>query len=116
MCVLERDDGRFSLNFAVETMDVEKRSDIRESEQLKMKAAKRFLESMSSEAFDVVFQPQFKRDDVVTMITQLLASQGHLIRGLRALGGSKIRGESLLSPRDYTVTKGYRGIDAHGGR
>lgn len=37
-----------------------------------MKAAKRFFESMSSENFDVAFKPQVKRDDIVTMIKQLL--------------------------------------------
>lgn len=73
MYVLKRD-GRLSLNFIVETKDVEKRSDMRESEQLKMKAAKRFFESMSSEAFDVTFQPQVKRDDIVVMLKQLVAS------------------------------------------
>ena len=74
MYVLKRDDGKLSLNFVIETKDVEKSSDMRESEQLKMKAAKRFFESMSSEAFDVTFQPQVKRDDIVVMIKQLLDS------------------------------------------
>lgn len=72
MYVLKRDDGTLSLNFVVETKDVEKHSDMRESEQLRMEAAKRFFESMSSENFDVVFKPQVKRDDIVTMIKQLL--------------------------------------------
>jgi type III restriction enzyme len=74
MYVLKRDDGRLSLNFVVETKDVEKRSDMRESEQLNITAAKRFFESMSSDAFDVTFQPQAKRDDIVAMIKELLAS------------------------------------------
>ncbi|MFZ3452530.1 type III restriction-modification system endonuclease [Arthrobacter sp. 7Tela_A1] len=72
MYVLKRDDGRLSLNFVVETKDVEKHSDMRESEQLRMQAAKRFFESMSSEKFEVAFKPQVKRDDMVTMIKQLL--------------------------------------------
>lgn len=73
MYVLKREDGRLSLNFVIETKDVEKRSDMRENEQLKMTAAKRFFESMSSESFDVSFQPQAKRDDIAVMIKQLLA-------------------------------------------
>lgn len=73
MYVLKRDDGRLSLNFIVETKDVGKRSDMRESEQLKMKAAKRFFESMRSDAFEVTFRPQVKRDDIVTLIQQVLA-------------------------------------------
>jgi type III restriction enzyme len=73
MYVLKRDDGRLSLNFVVETKDVEKRSDMRQSEELKMEAARKFFESMSTEAFDVTFQPQVKRDDIAVMIKQLLA-------------------------------------------
>ncbi|MDK1359659.1 type III restriction-modification system endonuclease [Arthrobacter sp. zg-Y1219] len=72
MYVLKRADGKLSLNFVVETKDVEKHSDMRESEQLRMEAAKRFFDSMSSENFDVAFKPQVKRDDIVTMIKQLL--------------------------------------------
>lgn len=74
MYVVKRDDGKLSLNLVVETKDVEKHSDMRGSEQLRMKAAKRFFESMSSESFDVAFRPQVKRDDIVTMIKALLAS------------------------------------------
>ncbi|WLQ05065.1 type III restriction-modification system endonuclease [Arthrobacter oryzae] len=75
MYVLKRDDGKLSLNFVVETKDVDKQSDMRESEQLRMKAAKRFFESMSSESFNVTFKPQVKRDDIAVMIKQLLAAE-----------------------------------------
>lgn len=74
MYVLKRDDGKLSLNFVVETKDVEKHSDMRESEQLRMEAAKRFFASMSSESFDVTFRPQVKRDDIAVMIKQLLSA------------------------------------------
>lgn len=72
MYVLRRNDGRLSLNFIIETKDVEKRSDMRRSEELRMKAARRFFESMSAESFDVTFQPQVKRDDIAVMIKKLL--------------------------------------------
>lgn len=75
MYVLKRGDGKLSLNFVVETKDVEKDSDMRESEQLRMKAAKRFFESMRSENFDVTFKPQVKRDDIVVLIKQMLAAE-----------------------------------------
>lgn len=73
MYVLKRDDGNLSLNFVVETKDVEKRSDLRESEQLRMKAARQFFESLSSESFEVTFRPQVKRDEIAVMIKQLLS-------------------------------------------
>jgi len=72
MYVLKRDDGKLSLNFVIETKDVEKRSDLRESEQFRMKAARQFFESMSSESFDVTFRSQVKRDEIAVMIKQLV--------------------------------------------
>lgn len=76
MYVLKREDGRLSLNFVIETKDVDKSSDLRESDQLKIKAAKRFFDSMKSESFDVTFRPQVKRQDIAAMIRQLLATTG----------------------------------------
>lgn len=76
MYVLKRDDGKLSLNFVVETKDVEKRSDMRESEQLRIQAAKRFFESMSSESFEVAFKPQVKSDQIATMIKNVLGADG----------------------------------------
>ena len=73
MYVLKRDDGKLSLNFVIETKDVEKHSDMRESEQLRIAAAKRFFESMSSASFEVTFRPQVKRDEIAVMIKQLLS-------------------------------------------
>lgn len=48
MYLLKRDDGKLSVNFVVGTKDVEKRSDMRGSEQLRMRAVEQFFESMSS--------------------------------------------------------------------
>lgn len=75
MYVLKRNDGKLALNFVVETKDVDKYSDMRQSEHLRMKAAAKFFEAMSSESFEVSFKPQVKRDDIVTMIKQLLAER-----------------------------------------
>lgn len=72
MYVLKRDDGKLSLNFVVETKDVEKHSDMRESEQHRMRAAEQFFKSMKSENFDVTFKPQVKREDIAEMIKRLL--------------------------------------------
>lgn len=73
MYVLKTKDGKLSMNFIIETKDVDKTSDMRESEQLRMKAAGKFFTSMSDDTFNVNFKPQLKRDDIVTMIKQLLA-------------------------------------------
>lgn len=73
MYVVKKKDGKFAINFIVETKDVDKRSDMRESEQLRMEAAAKFFAAMSGQTFDVTFRPQAKRDDIVVMIKQLLA-------------------------------------------
>lgn len=72
MYVLKRDDGKLSLNFVVETKDVEKHSDMRVGEQLRMKAAAKFFESMKSDSVDIKFKDQVKREDIAEMIRQLL--------------------------------------------
>jgi type III restriction enzyme len=74
MFVIKRKDGKLALNFVVETKDVNARADLRRSEELRMEAAQKFFASMSSEAIDVTFKPQVKRDDIVVMIKQLLAA------------------------------------------
>lgn len=76
MYVLRRLDGKFSVNFVVETKDVDERSDMRESEQLRIAAAKKFFAAMSNQSFNVTFAPQVKRNDIVVMIKQLLAADG----------------------------------------
>lgn len=73
MYVLKREDGGLSLNFIIETKDVKKRSDLRGTESLKIKAAQRFFESMSSEGIEVKFRAQLQRDDIAVLIKQVLA-------------------------------------------
>ncbi|AEP70694.1 hypothetical protein [Corynebacterium pseudotuberculosis] len=73
MYVLKTADGKMSLNFIVETKDVDSKADLRETEQLRIKAARNFFESISDESISVHFAPQLKRDDIVTMIKQVVA-------------------------------------------
>src|SRR5699024_11030405 len=73
MYVLKREDGGLSLNFIIETKDVKKRSDMRESEKLRMTAERRFFESMSSEGIEVTFRDQVQREDIAALIKQVLA-------------------------------------------
>lgn len=72
MYVLRREDGGISLNFVVETKDVERSSDMRGTEKLKMESARRFFDTMRSESFDITFKPQLKHDDIAEMIKSLL--------------------------------------------
>jgi type III restriction enzyme len=72
MYVLKGSDGRTSLNFVIETKDVNAPSDLRVAEKLRFKAAKKFFESISDESINVQFLPQLKHDDIVTMIRQVV--------------------------------------------
>lgn len=72
MYVLKTASGGVSLNFVVETKDVESRADLRETEQLRIRAAKKFFESINDEKIKVHFAPQLKHDDIVTMIKQVV--------------------------------------------
>lgn len=73
MYVLKGSDGKLSLNFIIETKDVNSQSDLRETEKLRFKAAKKFFESISEENINVQFSPQLKHDDIVTLIKQVAA-------------------------------------------
>lgn len=74
MYVLKGADGKMSLNFIIETKDVNAQSDLRESEKLRFTAAKKFFESISDENINVQFAPQLKHDDIVALIKQVVAS------------------------------------------
>ncbi|MFW0107780.1 type III restriction-modification system endonuclease [Rothia sp. P7181] len=74
MYVLKGTDGNLSLNFVIETKDVNAQSDLRESEKLRFKAAKKFFESISDENINVQFASQLKHDDIVALIKHVVAS------------------------------------------
>lgn len=74
MYVLKGGDGKLSLNFIIETKDVNSKADLRETEQLRITAARKFFESISDENITVRFAPQLKRDDIVTLIKQVITS------------------------------------------
>lgn len=73
MYVLKGGDGKLSLNFIVETKDVDTKADLRETEQLRIKAARRFFESISDNNITVRFMPQLKNDDIVNLINQVVS-------------------------------------------
>lgn len=74
MYVLKTADGKMSLNFIVETKDVDNKADLRGAEQLRIEAARRFFESISRDDISVQFMPQLKHDDIVTLIKQVIAA------------------------------------------
>ena len=73
MYVLKGGDGKLSLNFIVETKDVNTKADLRGTEQLRIKAARKFFESISDNNITVRFMPQLKNDDIVNLIKQAVS-------------------------------------------
>ncbi|MBT1018305.1 type III restriction-modification system endonuclease [Canibacter sp. lx-72] len=73
MYVLKGADGKMSLNFIIETKDVDAQSDLRELEKLRFKAARRFFDSISDENIKVQFSPQLKHDDIIALIKQVVS-------------------------------------------
>ncbi|WP_243343318.1 type III restriction-modification system endonuclease [Anaerococcus sp. AGMB09787] len=74
MYVIKKD-GKTEINFIVETKDVDKKSTLRMTEQLKIDSAKKFFEALKEEGLDVEFRKQLKNDDMVTMIKGILKNQ-----------------------------------------
>lgn len=75
MYVLKTKDGELSLNFIVETKDYDRRSEMREEEQRKIAAAKKFFRDMDNDSFKVTFEPQVRRDDIAYMVHRLLSAE-----------------------------------------
>lgn len=73
MYVLKGSDGKLSVNFIVETKDVNTKTDLRETERLRIRAARRFFESVSKQGVTVRFMPQLKHDDIFALIKQVAA-------------------------------------------
>ena len=46
---------------------------MRETEQLRIKAARKFFESISDNNITVRFMPQLKNDDIVNLINQVVS-------------------------------------------
>ena len=71
MYVIKKEDN-LEINFIVETKDVDKESSLRGTEHLKIKAAKKFFETLKKDGINVTFEKQIKDDDIVNMINKLI--------------------------------------------
>lgn len=72
MYVLKSSDGKMSLNFIVETKDVDKKSDLRGTEEKRIAAAEYFFKEMSDANINVCFSSQLKRDDIDNLIRRVI--------------------------------------------
>ncbi len=68
MYVINSKDGKTEINFIVETKDMKDDGSLRRNEELRIKSAEKFFDTMKEEGINVVFKKQMKDDDIVAMI------------------------------------------------
>lgn len=72
MYLLKKKDGDYVVNFIVETKDIEKKSGLRDDENMRIESARAFFKAMKEDGINVVFEKQMKNDDIVKLIKKLV--------------------------------------------
>lgn len=72
MYVLKKDD-ELTLNFIVETKDIQKDSSLRDEEKLRIQSAKKFFETLADNGINVSFEKQLQSDDIIAMIKEVIS-------------------------------------------
>lgn len=72
MYVLKKKNGDYTVNFIVETKDVQRKSGLRDDEIMRIEAARVFFKALEADGLNVFFEKQMKDDDIVKMIKKLL--------------------------------------------
>lgn len=72
MYVINKKDGESQINFIVETKDMKDEKSLRSEEDLRIKSAEKFFETMKEDGVNVVFKKQLKNDDIVSMISSIV--------------------------------------------
>ena len=65
-------DGESQINFIVETKDMKDEKSLRSEEDLRIRSAEKFFETMKEDGVNVVFKKQLKNDDIVSMISSIV--------------------------------------------
>ena len=69
--MINSEDGKYEINFIVETKDMDDDKGLRRGEEYRIKSAERFFETLKQEGVNVVFEKQLKNDDIVAMIKEI---------------------------------------------
>lgn len=72
MYVVQKKDGTTELNVVIETKGVNKKSDLREEEIVRIECAERFFEQLKLDGFEVNFKPQFNNEEMLKIVTDLV--------------------------------------------
>ena len=75
MYVVKRKDGKKELNLVVETKDVETKSSLRPTEQVKIDCAKILFEQLRLDGFEVRFETQISDKKMQEIVTDLLSEE-----------------------------------------
>lgn len=71
MYIINSKNSEFEINFIVETKDVKFDKSLRYDEEIRIKSAQKFFETMKKDGINIVFKKQLKNDDIVSMIKEL---------------------------------------------
>lgn len=72
---MKRKDGKKELNLVVETKDVETKSSLRLTEQVKIDCAKILFEQLRLDGFEVRFETQISDKKMQEIVTDLLSAE-----------------------------------------
>jgi len=72
MYLLKKKDGDCVINFIVETKDIQKKSGLRDDENMRIESARAFFKAMKADGLNVTFEKQMKNDDIVKLIKKLI--------------------------------------------
>ena len=72
MYLVKNASGQMELNLVVETKGVENKSELRQTEQVKIECARLFFEMLSNEGFTVYFRDQLNNRQMVQIILEIL--------------------------------------------
>ncbi|WP_299322085.1 type III restriction-modification system endonuclease, partial [uncultured Gemella sp.] len=72
MYIIQRENGKPELNLIIETKDVQKDSELRTEEQLRIESAKKFFEALKQDGLNVTFKKQMKQDEIIKLINEIV--------------------------------------------
>ena len=72
MYIVRKADGKKELNVVIETKDVEGKTDLRGTEEAKIKCAEIFFNTLKNEGYDVKFRTQLGNKQMKQIIQEVL--------------------------------------------
>ena len=72
MYIVRRKDGAKELNIVIETKGVDKKSELREEERVRIECAEKFFEQLKLDGYEVNFKSQFNNEEMTKIVRELI--------------------------------------------